>query len=193
MSLRPEVPLDHRLAQVAQRRHDRHHDAVDERLADGPGVDEVDHDDRDQNGRHGAADQALPALVGADGRGQLVAAHGGADQQRGHVVGHGHDDGGQQEGDAVAVRERVGIEQQRGERAEGAHPHEHEDGRGEPGHRVGRRFHLGQVPDEGAGDEEHEHERQRGDALVVGLDQQREQATSPSSVAGWYWARRKAA
>ena len=90
------------------------------------------------------------------------------------VVGHGHDDRGEQEHDAVPVREEVRVEQQCAERPEHAHPCEDEDGRDEAGHRVGGRLHPGQVPDEGAGDQQDEHERQHGHALVVRLDHQRD-------------------
>src|SRR5580704_3448833 len=65
--LEPQVPLDHGLAQVAQRRHDRHHHAVEGGLAQRPGIDEGDDDDRDEDGHHGTTDEALPTLVGADG------------------------------------------------------------------------------------------------------------------------------
>src|SRR6204780_1529492 len=60
--LETQVALDHRLAQVAQRGDDRHHYAVERGLAQRPRMDEVDHDDRDQDGDDGPADQPLPAL-----------------------------------------------------------------------------------------------------------------------------------
>src|ERR1700689_2873537 len=55
--LEPQVPLDHRLAQVAQGGHDRHHHAVERGLAQRPGVDEVDDHDRDEDGHHGTTDE----------------------------------------------------------------------------------------------------------------------------------------
>src|SRR6185437_3584616 len=125
--LDPEMPLDHGLAQITQRRHDRHDDPVERGLADRPRVDEMDDDHRDEDGGHRPADQPLPALVGTDGGGQLVSAHGRAHEERGDVVGDGDDHGGEDEGDAVTVREKVRIEQEGGERAEGAHPDEDED------------------------------------------------------------------
>src|SRR5580692_7964480 len=130
--LEPEVPLDHRLAEVAERGDDGDDDPEQQRLADGPRVDEVDHDDRHEDGGQATADDAFPRLVRADGRRQLVAAHGRADEQRGHVVGHRDDHRRQDEGDAVAVGEQGRVQQQRGEGAEGADPHEDEDGRQHP-------------------------------------------------------------
>ena len=58
-------------------------------------------------------------------------------------------------------------------------PGEDEDGRGEAGDRLGRRLDPGQVPDEGGRHQHHEDERQGGDALVVGLDHQRQDGHQP--------------
>src|SRR5580704_4094581 len=172
--LEAEVPLDHRLAQVTERRHDGDDNAVEQRLAHGPRVDEVDHDDGHQDRGESATDQTLPALVGADGRGERVFADGRADEQRGHVVGHRDDHCGEDEGDAVTVGEQVRVEQQRSEGTEGAHPHEDEDRREHARGGIGRGLHAGEVPDERTRDEEHEDERQCRDPFVVGLDHQRQ-------------------
>src|SRR6516164_1245642 len=146
--LQAEVALDHRLAEVAERRHDGDDDAVEQRLAHRPRVDEMDHHDGHQDGGDGAADQALPALVGADRGRERVPAHGRAHQQRRHVVGHRDDHRGKDEGDAVAVGEQGRVEQQRRERAEGADPHEDED-RGEHARGgIGSGLDTGEIPDE---------------------------------------------
>src|SRR3974390_3219440 len=71
-----EMPLDHGLAQVAERGHHRDDQPEHGCLAHRPGVDEVHDDERHQDGGDGTADETLPALVGADGRRQLVPAHG---------------------------------------------------------------------------------------------------------------------
>ena len=74
-----------------------------------------------------------------------------------------------QEGDTVPVREGGGGQQQPGEGSEESHPADHQQGGRRAGH---RRAPLDpeQVPEQGEhGDEDH-HQRQGGDALVVGAD-----------------------
>ena len=105
--LQAEVPLDQRLAQVAERGHHATTTPSRAALAGVHGWMSPDHDGRDEDGGHGAADESLPGLVGADARGQGAAAHAAADDQRADVVGHGGDDGAEEEGDAVAVGEQV--------------------------------------------------------------------------------------
>src|ERR1019366_3082281 len=61
--LHAEMALYHRLAEVADRRHHRHHDPQHEGLADRPRMDEVHHDHRDQHRGNRAAEEPLPALV----------------------------------------------------------------------------------------------------------------------------------
>src|ERR1039458_7420852 len=86
--LHAQMALDHRLAEVPDRRHHGHDDTEYQRLADGPRVDEVHHYDGDQHRGDGATHEAFQGLVRADRRCERVTAEGRAHQERGDVGGH---------------------------------------------------------------------------------------------------------
>ncbi len=113
----------------------------------------------------------LGLIVGASG----VTPHPAPDDQRPDVVGHGGDDGPEQEGDAVAVGEHRRRQEQAGIGAEQRDPADGQHGRRRPGHRRSA-LDAEQVPEQRERGDQHQDQGHRGDPLVVGPDHQRDGA-----------------
>ena len=147
--LEPEVALEHRLDEVAERGEDRHHDAEQQAVAEVvPRVQADDGDDDAHHDRRGhAAGEALEGLVRRDVGHQRAVAHPGADEVAGDVVAHRAEHEPDDHADAVGEHE-----QQAGEAAEDADVGEAEDGDRGVDHRPGVHD-LGQVPEQREADD----------------------------------------
>ncbi len=104
--LDPDVPLEHRFAQVAQLSDDAHQHPQPHAMPQGQ-VEPQPQEHHSDKGRDQVCHRALDGLVGTDQRGQLRAAQEGPHEERGGVAQPDRDD--RKQNAARASRERPGV------------------------------------------------------------------------------------